>query len=182
MAIEEEASLNFTTSKNKTTMRIDVLRYRFNDLKTRSVYVYRSFSDTAQLIQKYNFEDTTVRKVGGWGFHHKRVHDYIREPQKLPDTTLNGITYQRLNLDRIIEGEKTNSLFYFQCNAPTRIFTFDSRLADKVGCPAVKFYATHPKKAAILLEVNFVRNTLNEHELKVFEVWKRFAKENPVLP
>jgi hypothetical protein len=99
MAIEENASVHYhTDSKNGTIRQVEILNYRFNDLSDSSIYVYKSFSDTAGLISKYSFEDTTVRKIGGWGFNQNRTLHYVGGPQPLPDTIVGKTKYQRLKV------------------------------------------------------------------------------------
>jgi hypothetical protein len=51
-----------------------------------------------------------------------------------------------------------------------------------MGCPCVKFINQMPddKNGALVLEVNFLRDTLTTEELKVFSAWEQYAKANPV--
>jgi hypothetical protein len=180
MAIEENASLNFITdSNNKTTIRIDILNYRFNDFRNKTIYVYGSFSDTATMIKKYSFNDTTVRIVGGWGFNHKREHDYIEGPQSMTDTTIEKVTYQRIRLKREREGHIYFTQLYFRCDSPTSLFTFDTRLSNKTGCPCVKFYSefSNNRNVYSLREIEFIRDSLTNNELNVFKVWEQNARK-----
>jgi hypothetical protein len=184
MAIEEVATLHFITdSKNNTTQRIDINSYRFVDLRKRSIYVYKSFSDTAAIIKKYSFDDKTAETGGGWQFNTKKDSDYIGEHERLTDTTIADVKYSRIKLKR-----KWNELFFFstlffRCDILKSPFTFYSQLSQQIGCPAVKFLSEYPnhKKFSTLEEINFLRNQFTPDEMNVFSVWARNAADQPLL-
>jgi hypothetical protein len=183
LAIEEDVSLQIITdSKNRETRRVKIRNYRFNDLRARSIYVYGTFSDTARMISKYSFDDTTVKKTGGWGFNENRELNYVGNPQPLPDTIIGGTKYERL---RVLTEEKNvqyKATLYFRCDRPNSIFSYEKHFSKEKGCPSVKVINQMPddKFGAILLELNFLRDTLSSDELKVFNAWEKYSKENPV--
>jgi hypothetical protein len=144
--------------------------------------VYGTFSDTAKLISKYSFEDTTVKRTGGWGFNESRELNYVGNPQPLPDTIIGGIKYERLKALTERENVQYKVTLYFRCDRPNSIFSFEGHLSNKMGCPCVKFINQMPddKNGALVLEFDFLRDTLSTDELRVFNAWERYAKANPV--
>lgn len=181
MAIDENAIVQyFTDSKNRTTRRVKIRNYRFNDLRNRVIYVYGSFSDTAKLISKHLFEDSI--EAGGWGFNHNRELNYVGNPQPLPDTIIGGIKYERLRTLTERENVQYKITLYFRCDRPNSIFSFETQLSKNKGCPCVKFINQMPddRYGALIQEVDFLRDTLSIQELKVFDAWEQNAKANPV--
>jgi hypothetical protein len=182
IAIEENASLHYITdSKNVRTRNVKVLNYRFNDLRDSSIYVYRNFSDTAKIITKYSFNDT-INRIGGWGFNQNRELNYVDNPQPLPDTVMRGVKYQRVRVLTERENRQYKITLYFRCDRANSIFSFEPQLSKKMGCQCVKLISQMPEErnGALLMEVNFLRDTLSSDELKVLSAWERYAKANPV--
>jgi hypothetical protein len=182
MAIEENAILqSFTDSKNRRSRQVKILNYRFNDLRNRVIYVYGSFSDTARLISKYLFEDTTVKNTGGWGFNQSRRVNYVGNPQPLSDTIIRGIKYERLKSLAEANNVTYKVTLYFRCDRPNSIFSFESHFSKNKGCPCVKFINQMPddRNGALIEEIDFLRDTLSIQELKVFDAWEQNAKANP---
>jgi hypothetical protein len=144
--------------------------------------VYGTFSDTSKLISKYLFEDTTVRRTGGWGFNQNRKLNYVGDPHPLSDTVIGGIQFKRVQVFAERENHQFRVTQYFRCDRPNSIFTFDPYLSKKIGCPSVKYISQmrDNKNGALVLEVNFLRDTLTKEELKVFNAWEKYANENPV--
>ena len=183
VAIEENSMMRFKSdSRNGTRRWIEILNYRFNDLRDSVIYVYRNFSDTARLISKYAFDDTSIKKVGGWGFNQIRKMNYAGDPQPLSDTTIEEINYKRLRVYTERDNVRYKATEYFRCDKRNSIFTFDPYLSKKVGCPCVKFINQMPDDShgALVTEVNFLRDSLTTEELRVFNSWEQYAKENPL--
>ena len=180
LAIEEVATLqSFTDSKNNTKTTIAVKNYRFVDLKKRLIYVYDNFSDTATMLKRYSFTDTTVETVGGWQFNTKKDSDYVGEPEKIADTTIDGQIYKRLKLTRRLTGVDFYSTLFFNCNARRSPFLFYPALSKQIGCPAVKFLSEYPNhgKLSTIEEIKFLRSEFTPVELRVFQSWAKNISE-----
>jgi len=179
--IEEVRVIRMVSNLNKTETEFVLDRYRFNDLRKRQVYEYLHFSDTAKSIKKYSL-DGEIKVIGSWNFQNKRRFDYKGKPENLPDTTIDGIKYQRLRLNI----DKIKNVFlvdcYFQCDRNENFFTLDAELSKTIGCPLVKVFSYSPMKndQPSSNELKFLADTLNDEELKVFAAWEKYARDHPV--
>jgi hypothetical protein len=111
-----------------------------------------------------------------------RDNNYVGNPQPLPDTIIRGIKYERVKVLTERENIQYKGTLYFRCDRPNSIFTFDPYFSKKIGCPCVKLISQMPddRNGALVLEVDFLRDTLSTDELKVFNAWEQYAKANPV--
>jgi hypothetical protein len=182
LVIEEVCSVSrITDTLNITIQKIVLDHYRFNDLRTRTVYEYGSFSDTAKIIRKYSLDDDT-KMYGGWNFKFKRKLEYVNPPEVLPDTLIDEINYKRYRLNMPIKNRIVVAICYFRCDIHETMFTFDPALSKMAGCPLVKTFTFSPAKddTPTSSEIQFISDSLNEKELKILNVWENNAKSNPV--
>ncbi len=182
MAIESVSSQNIITDTNmKTTEQLIIIHYRFSDLRSRLVYEYKNFSDTAAIIQKYSYDDT-IPILGGWNFKWLRKTDYNGTPEALPDTNIDNISYKRIRLSKITPDNSYAVICYFRCEQKGTVFNFDPSLSEKVGCPLVKkyYFSLSQKGKANSSEINFLSNRFTTEELKVFDAWEKNIKQYPV--
>lgn len=163
-----------------------VHKYTFINLRTKSFYEYASFSDTAQIIDKY-LQPDSGRVEGGWNFFDKDEILNRKTLIDIPDTIINGITYKRMKSTRDtrtdMEGEvNLTTIGYFRCDKKNSLFTIDRPLIKQVGCPLVKI--ENEGKGTIpwnSFEIEFLEEKLTPAEIKVFKAWQKNAIKNPAV-
>ncbi|MEQ1676374.1 MAG: hypothetical protein ABL876_06730 [Chitinophagaceae bacterium] len=183
MAIEEVSSINIISHyKSSRTETVGVMYYRFNDLRNRFVYEYKTFSDTATLIRKYAFSDT-VPIAGGWNFRFDRNIDYKGIPDILSDTLIDKISYKRIQFPTGTKEYPSTSIHYSRCDKKGTVFNTCPLLSKKMdGCPVVKSFTFSlvQKGPAYSSEVNFLADRFTPEEEKVFNAWQKFARMSPI--
>lgn len=183
LAIEEVRYIKIATdSKNNTVKEYPIMNFRFNDLRKRTVYEYQNLSDTAKLIRKYSFDDTSIQMTGGWNFKHIRNWGHNGPATHLPDTIIDNVIYNRKSFFRGDEKFPYIMICYFRCDKKETIFTLDPFISKEIGCPLVKMYHYSPinKGMHIFSEVKIFANKFTPEEQKVFDTWKKYAEDNPV--
>ena len=166
--------------KGKTT--ID--HYSYLDLKTRTVYDYSSFSDTAKFIKKYTLPDS-VNLSGGWSFWRKGLSYFSDSSQSLPDTTINHVSYQRVISKKVYTDSIRGSISYInigymRCDKKKMLFHIDRTYDDSHDCPIVRFEYLVTGYPWIKNEIEFIKESLSKEEMNVFNTWEQYAKNNPV--
>ena len=185
IVIEESGRTDIRNDSNGQRFISTVDHYIYIDLKTRSFYEYKTFSDTTKILKKYTQSDSININLG-WSFF--KYHNVIpRENMKvLADTIINNISYKRTESVHVVQdirrGPVAQSIVaYMRCDKKNSIFHYDRALDEQIGCPVTRFEMRD--KGAItsaVFEMEFVRDILTPEELKVFAAWKRNAKLNPV--
>ncbi|HMH23009.1 MAG TPA: hypothetical protein VK563_14580 [Puia sp.] len=184
--IEEIKGISiFVDPKGIETRKLSTEFYTFIDLRSKSFYDYKTFSDTARIIKKYTQPDS-VAVFGGWNFYAPHSF-HITEPiGKLADTIIKNISYKRVRLVNTIESKtgpwKQITICYLLCGKKTLV-RIDNQLSAKMGCPIVRYdiQPTPQDRASLSTEIEFTANTLNPEELKVFNAWEKNMKLNPVI-
>jgi hypothetical protein len=182
IVIEEVHSIKIVSSSSQpATQEIILENYRFNDLRTRMVYEYKHFADSAKITRIYSLDDTT-KIYGGWDFKFKRKLEYQGSPEGLSDTIIDQIGYKRVKLKSAIKYNPFFMICYFRCDRKGTMFDIDPPLSKMIGCPLVKIITFSPIKQETpsSSEINFLSETLTKEELKIFDAWERNAKNNPV--
>jgi hypothetical protein len=183
--VEEANQLSIYTDPYKNeTWEFTLGRYIFIDLRNKSFYEYNSFSDTASLLRKYTQEDST-HVDGGWNFYAYRNFMPVDGLEELTDTISDGITYKRIRSNRTFKTDKgptqSELIGYLRCDKKGTIFTLDRAFSEKIGCPLTKAETkSFPQKFWFSIELEFASDKLTQAELKVFSIWEKYAKENPV--
>lgn len=183
MAIETVSSGHTFIDKNGIREENSILWYRFNDLRSASVFEFKTFTDTARLIRKYSYLDTSIQIISGWNFPYKRKWVYRGDPESMADTVIDNISFKRFRLHTGSVKMPAIMICYFRCDKKGTIFTHDpylSQLAD--GCPLTHlyYYPVLKKGLHITADVRFVSDSFTAIEEKVFDAWAKYAKENPV--
>ena len=184
--IQEARKADFFIDANKKeTVDTSVTHYIFFDLKKKGIYEFSSFSDTARLLKKYPLIDSAFVD-NGWNFYRYSNLIYRESIKRLPDTLIDGITYQRITGTKTIKGIKEDAFHtrtgYIRSDINNSLFHFDRALDDSLGCTMVRIdYTVMPQNIGMSSSMNFVRKGLTPEELKVFDAWGRFAKKNPVV-
>ncbi|HVT85933.1 MAG TPA: hypothetical protein VHD35_12085 [Chitinophagaceae bacterium] len=185
MAIESVSSLNIASgSKNNSTQSMEVLYYRFSNLRNGSVYEYKNFSDTAKLLREYSYNDT-VQVIGGWNFKYLRKWNYNEPPETLQDTLINKIKYKRIGFSWQTQEPRIAyvAICYFRCDKIGTIFNLDPFLSKTVGCPLVKMHSFPTSMKTGLhftQEIIFLANSFTPKERTVFNKWEKYALSHPV--
>lgn len=189
MVIEGFSKIMGHTSADGNYRRwIEPNGYTFIDLCTKSFYHYKTFTDTAKLVAKWEQNDSAAfYKYGGiWRFYNEkspRTMTPVREPTPLADTLIGGVLYKRLTFP-IANGRGGEAwrTAYFRCDKKETMFRFEKVLSKRVGCPMTRFEGPPEGETQFALsdEIKFVREHLTAEEMKVFAAWEKNAKENPV--
>ncbi len=182
LAIESVSKVHIISDKTGTRQDLQLLYYRFSDLKKNWAYEYDSFSDTAKLLRKYSYNDT-VQVINGWNFKFKRKWDYNGNPEILPDTTVDGVLYKRARLMRGPQTDPNIAICFFRCDKNFQIFVLDSFLSEMIGCPFVKGFISSPSKKEVSLsnEIVFLANEFTPAEQKVFDAWEKNIKKYTIV-
>jgi hypothetical protein len=183
MAIEEVRVINMVTdSKDNTVTDYPIKCYRFSDLRGNAAYEYSSFNDTAKLIRKFSYNDTSIRVAGGWGFKHNRIFKNIGQLEKLTDTVINKMKFSRIT-NKYVFYEVTYSMTYLmRCDKKGSAFSLVTSMKEADGCPIVNLYQQPHGDIGLHFssEIRFISDTFNTTEQSVFDTWKKYAKENPI--
>lgn len=180
-----------TDSSGKETWKNYPGEYTFIDLRERSFYEYYNFSDTARIVDTYLQRDSG-RTKRGWNFFSNQAF-FSPEAERLSDTIINRIKYQRLRDTKIIDisNPEEQKIFgkkqvqvkvgYIRCDLKTPVFSSDKIFEKKTGCVIIRTdYINPPGRPNLIVEIEYVRNKLTAAERKVFKAWERNAKKNPV--
>lgn len=156
------------------------IEYRFNDLKTMMAYTFRTFSDTAEILERYSLNDT-IPRIGGWGFGYKpRYATPIGISVKLPDTTIDKIEYGRYRVSM----KRNNEVQFYtdcltRCEKKGTLFSFKEFAQGKIACPIVRVYSFSQSNSVTPSSgtVDFLRNSLSGDEERIFKAWEKKVKE-----
>lgn len=182
--IQPSFSIEFLDYNGYEKGKTNIDHYSYIDLKTRAVYDYSSFSDTAKFIKKYILPDS-VNLSGGWSFWRKGLSFFSDSSHSLPDTIINQVSYQRVINKRVyadsIKGNTTYiNLGYIRCDKKQMLFHIDRTYDDSHDCPIVRFEYMVTGYPWMKYEIEFVKESLSKEEMKVFATWEKYAKNNPV--
>ena len=136
------------------------------------------------MIRKYTQADS-IHVDGGWNFYTYTTLVPDSNLEDLPDTTINSISYRRFQSSKQIstnDGTKTSIFIgYLRCDKKGTIFQYDKAFSEKKECPLVMYEVKIiPNATWLKAEFEFTSDKLTPHELKVFSVWEKYARENPV--
>lgn len=185
MIIAEGQLINIKEDEvGKESWSVEVNKYTFIDLRSRSFYEYTTFTDTAKIIDKFSQPDTG-RVKGGWGFFSTQSAIQLENMTIVPDTIIKNIVYKRVKSFRMIQGasgtQKELQFGYFRCDKKNSIYKLDNPLSKKMGCPVVRIEKFYPElKSGIAYEIEFLPDKLTPEKVKIFATWKKNAKNNPV--
>lgn len=159
-----------------------IMHYRYIDLRTRAIYDYKTFSDTARMFHKAALPDTMMRDYG-WSFYSETMLNAKGIPESLSDTTIGDVIYKRIKFHFDWDDpQKKFKIGYLKCDDRGNMFSLEKAYCRKVNCTMVKsfdyFYGN--AKPFAFKEVNFVSDTLTNEELKVFEAWDKNTLLNPI--
>jgi hypothetical protein len=170
----------YTDIPGRATTTTAVEHYLFINLRSKTFYEYANFSDTARILNKYSQPDSAeLPGAGGWRFYAQRPIKLAETPQKLTDTQVNHIIYQRYKLTRAeITSPRSFLIAYLRCDMKHTMFRFYKDLSDQLGCPIVRIEILpsreNPTPTSTHLE--FVANQLTPSEIGIFDAWVKNEK------
>lgn len=179
--IEEIKVSETSLDSNGHSIRKSYLHhYSYIDLTTGYYYDYGTFSDTAKLLKKYHI--TKREDVHGWNFM-----PYLKKPSPqyskiLRDTIISNTSYKRYMIysKGMQDSSKTvEVLGYARCDKKGTLFDFGISFGTLHECPITRIDYLPTKEQPLILafEIEFLSESLTAEELKVFEAWKRNAKQ-----
>jgi hypothetical protein len=171
----------YEDSYKKKSVEVKIDHYKFMDLRTREVYEYRTFSDTAKLLEKCAATDSTC--IGEcWKFFNDKIVIQTKNLRFVSDTSIDGIVYKRIRSIDTIRTEKglLQSVVYgyLRCDKKGDIYNIDAKFSKEMGCPLVRMdYSYIPDLyPTTLYEMEFRPGALTKKELKVFDAWEKNAR------
>jgi hypothetical protein len=182
IAIQEIRGVTTVTSSEDTTVTYPLLFCRYMDLRSKMIYDYTSFSDTAGLIEQASLPDSLLDGPG-WSFYSEKAPKIQGTPELLADTVIDNISYRRAKFSYTwYDPKKIFLIGYFRCDGKGDMFSLEKDFSRKWNCTMVKsftykFGMTIPYGSK---EVEFLSDELTKGELKVFEAWERNAQQNVV--
>lgn len=165
-----------------TTWNTSVEKYKYIDLRTKEIYEYYTFSDTAKPMRKCAANDSDCIR-GCWIYRTK--NDFVPDVAliNMPDTLIDGVRYRRAQTKQASITEKGKFedilVLYMRCDMKDLFFFFSKQFSLKMGCPLVRFEsytipALYPGGQGL---IDYSPNALSTQELKVFAAWEKNAKE-----
>ena len=154
--------------------------YRFFDMRNKLIYEYHHFADTANIVRKFLYSDTTVL-VGGWDFF-KNYSMPLDTLTKLPDTLMASIPHQKYRVVHTSNGTQIVSIALFRCDIPFTIFKIDKGLSEKVGCPmvSVQMIPSGTNDIGVINQVKIISRNFPDSVRKIFGAWIENEKRYPV--
>jgi len=182
LSIEQVNKTNFETSAGATTVTSSVLIYRLIDLDSRTLYDYKSFSDTALIVHKSVLPDSMMLDYG-WSYYSKEVRQIQGVPQALNDTVIDNISYKRFRFNFSRDDlHKSYKIGYYRCDKKGRQFSLEKQFSEKLNCTMMKFveFRVDNSNPTASLEIEFLSDSLTADEHKVFDAWEKNIKKYPV--
>jgi hypothetical protein len=183
IAIEQVNRINIVTDTDKITRITNIpILYRYMDINKKMIYDYKSFSDTANVINKAVLPDSLMQDYG-WSFYSEKTPRIKGIPEMMNDTTLNNITYKRAKFNFVWHDPTKHFIIgYFRCDGKGNLFSLEKSFSRQINCTLAKIldFKSGEANPFASKEVEFLSDTLSKEELKVFEAWERNARQNPV--
>jgi hypothetical protein len=170
------------TGQGNVSVTFSPILWRYIDLRSKTLYDYKSFSDTARMINKASLPDSGMRDYG-WSFYLDDATQIQGVPEPMSDTAIDGVMYKRVKFNFAWHNPQTNyAIGYLRCDGKGLLFSLEKSCAKKANCTTVKIFDFKGRKSKpwSSQEVDFISDSLTKDELKVFETWERNARQNPV--
>ncbi len=171
-----------TDTANKKTVTYPLLFCRYIDLRSKALYDYETFSDTASIIHKAILPDSLMLD-GGWSFYSEKAPIIQGTPETIPDTVINNINYKRAKfIFSWTDPKKTYLIGHFICDGRGDMFSLEKAYSRRQNCILVSFfdYKVNSVKPFASVELSFLSSILSKEELKILDTWERNAKNNPI--
>ncbi|MBX9783392.1 MAG: hypothetical protein K2X48_08880 [Chitinophagaceae bacterium] len=180
--IQEGSHIQMNTVNNVENWEAKVIYYSYIDLRNMMQYKYKTFSDTATYFEKRSLLDSGGL-TNGWDFFSPFHIVPPESREKISDTLIKGITYQRYsgwkNIKTPTGDYKIKCTLYLSCNKLySSMFSYERPLNEVIKCPVVKFGIIDTlAKQYVFHQLEYLPRKLSEEELKVFGVWEKNAKK-----
>lgn len=182
LIIDEVRDVVIYSDSKISTIDFKLKYYRFTDLRTKNVWIFSNFSDTAKAWKSYNIYDSTDI-VGGWDFKRK-WEDRTFKFRFLRDTIINKVKYQ-IYMAKGPDTTKNDALFAYATDSGMYpVFSLDYNLSNEIKLPILKTdYSTTQEVANRIVNssLTLLRDSLTTEEEKVFKAWERYSQQNPVV-
>lgn len=183
IAIEEITGVN-TVTRNDTVISITYpLQFcRYVNLKTKTLYDYKHFSDTAKIFHKAALPDSLWTDAG-WSFYTDKAPVIKDTPAPLCDTMVANVLYKRAKFCfSWHDPQKDYIIGYFRYDLENRMFSLENAYCRKSNCTLMKYYnyRTGMSKPFGSKEIVYLSDALSKEQLNVFAAWEKNEKENPV--
>lgn len=176
--IQEVKRVHFHTDTNNVQTVSDILQYyTYINYDTHTFSLYHNFSDTAKPFNNYFTLDSLFKKGTSDFFKlsQSELPDVLKI-EKMSDTIINSINYERKKYLRKKRGEDYASVIYFRCDTPMSKFSFFRNIID--SCSPLKIFDYNANGVLENSNENdFISFILSENEKKVFSAWEKNNKE-----
>jgi len=171
-----------TDSSDKTTLSFSTLFFRFIDLRQKVLYDYKHFSDSAKPINIAQLPDSMMKY--GWSYYSHKVRRIQRTPQELSDTLIGDLVYKRIRFNFVgDDSTKGYKIAYYRCDEKARMFSLEKEYSKKINCTMIRFEDFQLGFAGqfATVEIEFLSDSLNNEQLKIFDVWQKNITKYPVV-
>ncbi len=174
--------VRFASKNNEPAVRSDtIMHYLFIDLKSKSFYQYGTFTDTAALQKSY-WQPDSLYIDGGWNFYYDKNVVMLHKPEQVEDTIISAVNYKRVKFTTL-ENESRGgySIGYIRCDRGRSMFSREKNYSDSINCSMdiIESYNKITNNKEVTTSTEFLRDLLNEEEIKVFDTWEGYAKKHP---
>ncbi|MEO8173113.1 MAG: hypothetical protein ABI581_08525 [Sediminibacterium sp.] len=180
IGISEMCTIVTTQNDTISTIKAPTIGFRYFDLRDKSIYEYRHFSDTALPVRRFIGSDTS-KLSGGWNFI-KPPNPLVDTLTRLPDTVIANIVHQKYRMTFKANGYNFVSFGLFRCDIQSTIFDIDPVLNKRVGCPMVGLHILPVGSNGLgsnqQIKVN--SNEFPDSVRKVFTAWRENEKRYPI--
>lgn len=177
LIIDEVRDVVIYSDSKISTIDFKLKYYRFTDLRTKNVWIFSNFSDTAKAWKSYNIYDSTDI-VGGWDFKRK-WEDRTFKFRFLRDTIIDQIKY-KIYIAKGPDTTKNDALFAYAAESNMYpVFSLDYNLSNQIKLPVLKTdYSTNQEVTNRIVNssLTLLCDTLTSEEEKVFTAWAKFAE------
>jgi hypothetical protein len=181
--IEELHIINSVTDANGiTVVTYPVFLHRYIDFRAKAWYTYLTFSDTARIVNMGILPDSGFTNYG-WNFFPKTAREIEGTPQPLSDTVTEGQSFKRIRFKTKRSDPDVVTIAYLRCDGVgLLLFSLEKAYSRQKNCIMTKRFGYLEGKTQpfVAKHVDFVRDSLTQQEMKVFEAWKKNMLSNPI--
>ena len=104
-------------------------------------------------------------------------------PQELSDTLIGNLTYKRIRFnfmgDNSTKGYKIGD---YRCDEKARMFSLEKNYSKKINCTMTRFEDFQFGFAGpfATVEIEFLSDSLNNEQLRIFDVWQNNIMKYPI--
>lgn len=161
----------------KETWEMLIDNYTFVDFRTKSFFIISSFSDTANIQEKFTQPDTG-RVKGGWHFFTKESLFSNNVYEFLSDTTINQIVYKRIKgfmYNKALKAPTKDLIIgYMRCDIKNLPFSMDPVMSRITGCSLIRIDIIGENATkGISSEYEYISSSLTAKDLATFKVIRK---------